>query len=90
MHYGLRKPCCSGLLSLMTDAGIQVLQVRTDDFPRGDLQLWFAAVPRRKAVGAVLTAVPEGWTVCLAELRLRRSEVEVLQLPIGTVRKFRD
>jgi hypothetical protein len=74
----------------MKDAGIHVVQVRTDDFPRGQLQLWLAAVPRQSAVTAVLTAVPEGWTARLAELRLMRSEAQILQLPLGTVRKFRD
>jgi hypothetical protein len=66
------------------------VQVRTDDFPRGNLQLWLAAVPRRSAVVAVLSAVPEGWTARLAELRLKQSEAEILQLPVGMVRKFRD
>jgi hypothetical protein len=74
----------------MKDLGIQVVQVRTDDFPRGVVQLWLAALPRQMAVSAVLTAVPEGWTARLAESRLRRSEAEALQLPLGTVRKFRD
>ena len=74
----------------MKDAGIQVVQVRTDDGPRGALQLWLAAMPRRSAVSAVLTAVPEGWTARLTEPCLTRSEMEVLQLAVGTVRKFRD
>jgi hypothetical protein len=89
-HYGLREIAGRVQLSLMKDLGIQVVQVRTDDFPRGEVQLWLAAVPRQSAVNAVLMAVPEGWTVRLAEPRLRRSEAEVLQLPLGMVRKFRD
>jgi len=42
--------------------GIHVVQVRTDDLPRGKIQLWFAAVPREQAIAAVLDAVPEGWS----------------------------
>ena len=72
----------------MNDAGIHVVQVRTDDFPRGRLQLWLAAVPRQSAVTAVLTAVPEGWTARLADLPLKRSEAEALHLPVGTVENY--
>ena len=74
----------------MKDVGIQLVQVRTDDFPRGQLQLWLAALPRQRAVTAVLNAVPEGWTARLAELRLKHYEAGVLQLPVGTVRRCRD
>ena len=72
----------------MKDAGVQVVQVRTDGFPRGELQLWFAAEPRERAVRSVLGAVPEGWTARLARAQLALSEVEALRLSPGTVRKF--
>jgi hypothetical protein len=80
----------SFLLSRMKDAGVHVVQVRTDGYPRGELQLWFAAEPRDKAVNKVLSAVPEGWTARLTRAQLALSEVETLQLPPGTVRQFLD
>jgi hypothetical protein len=72
------------------EAGIQVVQVRTDALPRGKLELWFAAVPRRQALSSVLRVIPDGWTVRLAELRLKQAEIEMLQMRVGTIRKFRD
>jgi hypothetical protein len=74
----------------MTDVRIQVVQVRTDEFAPGKLELWFAAVPRRHALSSVLSVIPDGWTVRLADLRLDPAEIRVLQMPVGTVRKFRD
>ena len=74
----------------MNDAGIHVVQVRTDELPRGKLELWFAAVPRRQALSAVLNAVPDGWTAWLSEFRLKPAEIQILQMPVGTVRRFRD
>ena len=77
-------------INFMHDVGIQVVQVRTDELPRGKLELWFAAVPRRQALSSVLSVVPDGWTVRLAELRLRPAEIQTLRMPVGTVRRFRD
>jgi hypothetical protein len=74
----------------MDNAGIQVVQVRTDELPRGKLELWFAAVPRRQALSSVLSVIPDGWTVRLAELHLKPAEIKALQMPVGTVRRFRD
>jgi hypothetical protein len=90
VQYGLRTRRHLGFCSVMTDAGIQVVQVRTDEFPRGKLELWLAAVPRRRALSSVLQVIPDGWTVRLAELHLKRAEIQALQMPVGTVRRFRD
>ena len=69
--------------------GIHVVQVRTDDLPRGKIQLWFAAVPREQAVAAVLDAVPEGWTAKITLLGVRPEEVHKLKMKPGTVRRVR-
>jgi hypothetical protein len=74
----------------MKDAGIQVVQVRTDELPQGKLELWFAAVPRRRALGTVLNVVPDGWTVRLQDIRLNPAETKALHMPFGSVRRFRE
>jgi hypothetical protein len=37
-----------------------------------------------------LSVIPDGWTVRLAELHLKPAEIKALQMPVGTVRRFRD
>jgi hypothetical protein len=72
-------------MAKVPETDIHLVRVTTDD--REHL-LWVAAGARRQAVTQVLNAVPEGWTAALLSNRLKREEVEVLNLRPGEVREL--
>ena len=75
-------------MTVISALGIHVVEVTTDDLPRGATELWAAAVPRGEAVAAVLAAVPEGWTAELTSRQLAPEHFERLKLQPGTVRQL--
>lgn len=68
--------------------GIPVVRVTvTDNVVDGlpAFQLWAAAVPREKAVEAVMEKLLSHWTAELTDLRLTQDQVRRLNMKLGTV-----
>lgn len=67
------------------DTGVHLVRVTTDD---REHQLWVAACSENEAVDLVLNAIPEGWTAALLPNKLKRVEIEALNLRAGEVREL--
>jgi len=69
---------------------IQLVEVTTDDCVRGTAkkQLWAAMAAPAQALALVLAALPEGWSVALADGYVRSKEGALLNLKPGEVREL--
>lgn len=69
-------------------SGIVVVRVKmTDSTEDGEptVQLWAAALPRDKAVEAVMAKLPPHWTAELTDQRLTQAHVRRLRMKQGAV-----
>jgi hypothetical protein len=72
------------------DCDLQLIEVTTDEFVSGlpTIQVWVAAAKPEQAITLVLTAVPEGWTAVISDVRLEPEEAALLKMQPGEVREL--
>jgi hypothetical protein len=73
------------------DGDFQLVEVTTDEFVSGlpTKQVWVAAAKPEQAITLVLTAVPEGWTAVISDVRLEPEEAALLKMQPGEVRELK-
>ena len=89
----LMQSCHITTMATVFISDIQIVRVRMPPAREGDLDfvtLWYAAVPRYQAEGAVRAKVPADWAVELTDERVTAEQIAHLEIRHGEVGELVD